>query len=233
MIDPRESLLELHSHLSRRGFFRQTVKAAGIAMFCDRFGEKLFAQASTSSTNPQSVLSAMGNVIVPIDSDPGWASWEPGISNYAWGSFVPQVLLGGSPLLYSGISLVMQFFNDLPPTIGYNTNTFLNMNLAAQTQYYGDVLEGGFQDYGTQDVMFLAAFVGLFACKAVYYSNYPNHLAVPGAEFQSPQPATKIPTAWTLIGFKGPVSQAEEATLRAKYQNVQMLPGMDPNNPYI
>jgi hypothetical protein len=228
----RESILELHADLSRRGFFRRTVKAAGIALFWDRFGNKMFGQ-SPSTTDPQAVLSGLGNVIVPVDSDPGWASWEPGITKYAWQSFVPQVLLGGNPLLYSGIGGVLQAFNDLPPMLGYSTVPFLKMDPGPQSQYYGDVLEGGFESFGTQDVMFLAAFVGLFAAKAVFYSNYPNHLAIPGAEFQSPPPPTPIPTAWQSIGFKGPVSQAEEAVLRAKYANVTILPGMDPNNTYI
>jgi hypothetical protein len=230
----RESFLDLHAHLSRRGVFRRTVQAAGIALFWDKFGGEAMAQsAATTATDPIAVLSAMGNVIIPIDSDPGWASWDPGISQYAFNSFVPQVLLGGNPLLNPSIASAFQMFNTLPNTLGYSVNPFLSMNLAAQTQYYGDVLEGGFTNYGTQEVMFVAAFVALFACKAVFYSNYPNHLAIPGQEFQSPAPATKIPTAWTTIGFKGPVSQVEEAALRAKYAGAVLVPGMDPTNNYI
>jgi hypothetical protein len=231
----RESMLELHSHMSRRGLFKRTVQAAGIALFWDKFVSQASAQtsAATTATDPIAVLSAMGNVIVPIDQDPGWASWDPAITKYAWNSFVPQVLLGGNAILQPSVTLAVQYFNTLPQTVGYSIYPFLSMNLAAQTQYYGDVLEGGFQDYGTQDVMFVAAFIGLFACKGVFYSNYPNHLAVPGAEFQAPFPATPIPTAWTSIGYKGPVSQAEEATLRAKSAGVTVIPGVDPNNPYL
>lgn len=228
----RESLLELHGHMSRRGLFRKAVSAAGIGVFWDKFGGQLFGQ-SASQTNPAAVLSAMGNVIVPVDADPGWASFEPGITDYAWKNFVPQVLLGGNPLLYVGIAGALQAFNDLPTTIGYSISPFLQMDYTAQSQYYGDVLEGGFENYGTQEVMFLAAFVGLFATKALFYSNYPNHLPVQGAEFQSPPPPTKLPTGWQIIGFKGPVSKDEEAFLRAKYANVKVLPGMDPNNIYI
>jgi len=226
-----DAILAAHKDLSRRGFFTRTVKAAGIALFWEKYGDRLFGQ-TVSKTDPAAVIAAMGNIIIPIDDDPGYASFEPGITKYTMGSFIPQVMLGGDPFLLSGINSVIQAFNDLPPVIGYSTNTFLQMSEFAQSAYYGSVLAGGFENYGTQDVMFLAAFVGLFATKGVFFSNYPNHLATPGAEFQV-VPASKIKTGWEIIGFKGPVGQAEEAQLRAKYKDHTVLPGMDPNNPYI
>lgn len=40
-------------------------------------------------------------------------------------------------------------------------------------------------------------------------------------------------TGWDIIGFKGPVGPDEEKQLRDRYFDVAVLPGMDPNNPYI
>ena len=228
----RELLLEIHQKLlSRRAFFTRTVKAAGLGLFWDRFGDKLFGQ-SASTTDPYAVFSAIGNVVIPVDSDPGYATFDPGITQFAMNVIVAQALLGGNQILFPGIQAVLQAFNDLPPVIGYATATFLNMNFSQQSQYYGAVLSGQFEEYGTQDVMFLAVFVSLFASKAAFFSNYPHHLATPGLDIQVVSTAGPK-TGWQLMGYKGPVSAAEEAQLRARYANVPVLPGMDPNNPYI
>ncbi len=228
----REVLLELHQKLlSRRAFFTRSVQAAGLGLFWDKFGDQLFGQTN-SSTDPYAVFSAIGNIVIPVDDDPGYATFEPGITQYAMNVIVQQVLLGGNPLLFQGIQEVLRAFNDLPPVIGYATAPFLSMNFSLQSQYYGNVLSGQFEEYGTQEVMFLAAFVGLFASKATFFSNYPHHLATPGADIQV-VPTTGPKTGYQIMGYRGPVSQDEEQQLRTKYANIQTLPGMDPTNPYI
>jgi hypothetical protein len=35
------------------------------------------------------------------------------------------------------------------------------------------------------------------------------------------------------MGLKGPVGQAEETALRAKFKNAPEVPGIDTRNPYI
>jgi hypothetical protein len=35
------------------------------------------------------------------------------------------------------------------------------------------------------------------------------------------------------MNFKGPIGPSEEESLRARYMNVPVIPGVDPRNPYI
>ena len=226
----RQSIELLHKELSRRSFFQRTIKAAGIALFWDNFGDKLFGQ--TSTTNPLDVISAIGNVVVPVDQDPGWATFDPGISDYALNVFAKQVLLGGNELVFQGLLGTLQAVNDVPPLIGFAPSPFLQMSEPLQSQYLGNIISGQFEGYGVQDILFLGAFVGLFSARAVFFSNYPNHLATPGAEFQV-RPSSNVKTGWDIMGFKGPVGPDEEKQLRDRYFDVPVLPGMDPNNPYI
>jgi len=226
----RQSIELLHQELSRRSFFKRTLQAAGIGLCWDRFADKLLAQ--TSTTDPLAVFSAIGNVVVPVDQDPGWATFDPGISDYGLNVFAKQVLLGGNDLVFQGLLGTLQALNDVPPLIGFAPSPFLGMSEALQAQYIGNIISGQFEGYGLQDILFLAAFVGLFSARAVFFSNYPNHLATPGAEFQVRQPS-KVKTGWDIIGFKGPVGPDEEKQLRDRYFDVAVLPGMDPNNPYI
>jgi hypothetical protein len=228
----REAMELLRQELSRRSFMKRTVQAAGIGLFWDKFGERLFAQSSPSTTNPATVFSAIGNIVIPIDGDPGWRNFEPGITDYAMNVIVKQVLLGGNDLLYQGTIGTLVALNDTPPLIGFGTQTFLEMSESLQSQYFGNILSGQFESYGVQDVIFLAAFVGLFATRAVFFSNYPNHLATPGAEFQN-RTSGGLKTGWDIMGFRGPVGADEEKRLRDRYANVTVFPGMDPANIYI
>jgi hypothetical protein len=226
----REAMMAAVEHLSRRGFFKRTVKAAGIGLFCDKYGPQVFAQAA--SIDPKTIMSAMGNIVIPIDDDPGFATFEPGISDYALNVMTKQVLLGGNEILFQGILGTMVAFNEIPFTIGYATRRFLEMPESLQSSFYGQVLQGAFDNFGVQDILFTAAFVGLFSSKATFFSNYPYHLATPGAEFQI-LPANKPRTGWDIMGFRGTVGPAEETALRTRYKDHKVNPGMDPNNPYI
>ena len=231
----RQCLELLQQELSRRSFIRGAVKAAGIAVFWDRFGEQIFAQGTSSTTDPKAVYSAIGNIVIPVDQDPGWASYEPGISDYGLNIFVRQALLGGhdqAEATFQGLLGAIVTFNDIPPLIGYGTARFLDMAESVQATYFGEVLSGQFENQGAQDVLFLAAFVGIFSTRAVFFSNYPNHLAVPGAEFQVKAPGGPK-TGWDIMGFRGPVGPEEEKRLRDRFANVEVLPGMDPKNIYI
>ena len=71
----RESLVEMEN-VSRRSFFSGLVKGAGVAVAYDRFGPQLFAQSDPRL--PYRIYSALGNVIIPVDDDPGWKTFEPG-----------------------------------------------------------------------------------------------------------------------------------------------------------
>jgi hypothetical protein len=229
----RQAIEQAHAEFSRRGFFKRTAQAAGIGLFWERFGARMFAQ--TSSTDPKAVYGAIGNIVIPVDEDPGWATFEPGISDYGLNIFVPQVLLGGgqqASLTFQGVLGTLIALNETPPLIGFSTSSFLGMSEQLQSQYIGNILSGQFESYGVQDILFTGAFVSIFSTRAVFFSNYPNHLATPGAEFQV-LPASSVKTGWDIMGFRGPVGAAEEKQLRDKYANHQVLPGMDPNNPYI
>ena len=225
----REAMIAVTEDLSRRSFFKRSVKAAGIAAFWDKFGPRMFAQ---TATDPKAVFSAMGNIIIPVDDDPGWATFEPGISDYGLNVMTKQVLLGGNELLFQGILGTLVAFNEIPAAIGIGTRRFLDMPDSLQSTFYGEVLSGGFENYGVQDILFTAAFVGLFSTKAVFFSNYPNHLANPNAEFQVFPPA-KAKTGWQIMGYRGPVGAEEERALRARSKDHKTNPGMDPNNRYI
>ncbi|HVV43614.1 MAG TPA: hypothetical protein VHC72_00365, partial [Bryobacteraceae bacterium] len=72
----------------------------------------------------------------------------------------------------------------------------------------------------------------LLGVKQVFYLNYPNHLATPGAEFQI-FPTTGPKTGWLQMGFAGPVGPDEEAALRARAAGAVEITGVDLRNPYI
>jgi hypothetical protein len=226
----RQSVELLQKELSRRSFFKRTFQAAGIGLFWDRFGDRLFGQ--TSATDPKAVFGAIGNIVVPVDQDPGWATFEPGITDFALNVFAKQVLLGGNEPVFQGLLGTLVALNDIPPLIGFAPLPFMAMSEPLQSQYIGNIISGQFEGFGVQDILFLGAFVGLFSARAVFFSNYPNHLATPGAEFQV-RPPSNVKTGWDIMGFKGPVGPEEEKQLRDRYFDVAVLPGMDPNNPYI
>jgi hypothetical protein len=224
----REGLLEMERVYSRRAFFMNLAKGAGAVAVFDKFGPSLFAQ--TGFTTSQ-VVSAFGNMVIPVDTDPGWQTFDPGITDYALNTFLLQVYSNGSALAQSGLTSAINAFNTLPPTIGYGP-TFLQMGTAAQGTYFANILTGAFENWGVQDILLFAGVFMLLAVKQVFYLNYPNHMPTPGAEFQV-FPTTGIRTGWLQMGFKGPVLQAEETALRAKNYNAVEVVGIDLRNPYI
>ena len=231
----KQSIELLQKELSRRSFVKGMVQAAGIGLFWERFGGRLFAQNQQPATDPKAVFSAIGNLVIPVDQDPGWATFDPGITDYALNVMVKQVLLGGgdqSQLSFQGVLGTLIAFNEIPPLIQFGTVPFLQMPVDVQAQYFGGVLTGQFAGSGANDVIFLPAFVGLFAAKAVFFSNYPNHLATPGAEFQVRTPLA-LRTGWDIMGYRGPVGPDEEDRLRTQRGHIQVVKGMDPNNIYV
>jgi hypothetical protein len=236
---PREALAEMERVLTRRALFGRLAKGVGAAAAWDLFGNKIFGQTvnpaliTQAQLYPQAlpIVNAFGEMVIPVDDVPGWATYEPGITTYTLDVFIRQVFNLGNNLSYNGYLTAVLGFNNLPPTVAYGP-TFLNMNLAAQGQYLIDVLEGNFENEGTQDIMEFGAVFLLLGTKMVFFSNYPHQLANPTAEFQQILGNTP-PTAFDFMGYRGPVGQAEELTLRAAAANAITLPGIDPNDPYI
>ena len=231
----RESLAELENFVSRRGFVRKMVKgAAGLALAFDRLGPSLFGadvEKKAETRVPYLVYSAIGNLVIPVDEDPGWSTFEPGITDFGMNVFVAQVLLGGNPLAFGGFLGTMVLLNQAPVVTSYGPE-FLSMTPAAQNKYYGDILIGQFENDGFGDPLAFASGLSLISTKAVFFSNYPNHRAVPGAEFQVRTPSA-VKTGWDIMKLKGPVGPDEEKALRAKYFDAPELPGVDLSNIYI
>ncbi|HEY3132563.1 MAG TPA: hypothetical protein VGL91_24150 [Acidobacteriota bacterium] len=223
----RQAVEQLEKRLSRRTFLTTTIIGTGAAAVLDRFGERLFA----ATPDPFAVYSAIGNIIIPVDQDPGWKTFEPGISQFGLGVFVKQHLFTGDELAFQGTLGALIAMNEAPPLVNYGPR-FLEMVEALQVQYFGDILSGQFEKDGVQDLIQLAAFLGLFSAKATFFSNFPNHLATPGAEFQVPRPSA-VKTGWDIMGFKGPVGPDEEKALRARYFESPEIPGIDTRNPFL
>ena len=112
------------------------------------------------------------------------------------------------------------------------SSQFLQMSPAAQDKYFGDILTGQFENDGFGDPLGFASGLSLISTKATFFSNYPNHRAVPGAEFQV-RIKGNVKTGWDIMGLRGPVGPQEEAQLRAKYFDAEELPGVDPTNIWI
>ena len=231
----RQSLDELESFISRRGFVRKMVKgAAGLALAFDRLGPAAFGadgQKKAETRLPYLVYSAIGRVVIPVDEDPGWQTFEPDITDYGMDVFVKQVLLGGNPLAFGGFLGTMVTFNQAPVLADYGPE-FLSMSPAARDKYFSDVLTGQFENDGFGDPLAFSSGLSLISTKAVFFSNYPNHLAVPGAEFQV-RPKTNVKTGWDIMKLKGPVGLEEEKALRARFFDAPELPGVDLSNIYI
>jgi len=230
----RNAMRELERALSRRDFVRMTVKGAGLVAAVDRFGEKLFGvqpSGAADDRTPLATYSAIGNLVIPVDEDPGWATFEPGISEYGLNVFLKQVFFAGDANVFQAILGTYNAFDEAPRQLGYGPK-FTQMNPDLQSQYFSDVLSGQFENDGLHDILFLAAFLAVFSTKAVFFSNYPYHLADPDSEFQV-RPQTGVRTGWDVMRFKGPVGPEEEKALRKAYANIEVLPGVDPTNPYI
>lgn len=228
------SLAELEREVSRRGFLRGALRAAGVTASIPALS-KLFAAAENGPKadprTPYAVLSAMGQVIIPVDQDPGWETFEPEITNYALDVFIGQVFLNGNPLAGEGFKAGLELLNAIPAIIKYD-KPMLEMSAAGRSKYFSDILTRQFENDGAQDILDYIFILSLVGTKAVFFSNFPRHLAKPGSEFQV-LPPSGIKTGWDIMRWKGPVGPEEEQALREKYFDTPMLPGVDPNNPYI
>lgn len=230
----RQGLLEMERELSRRRFFGLISKGLAVGAALDRIKDPLEAAIRTprpDAAHALKVYSAIGNLTIPVDQDPGWATFEPGISNYGMNTFVYQILLANNQIAFDAYQGCLIKMDSVPVTLGYNTN-FLNMGLDQQNQYLTDILVGNFDADGWQDILNLAANASVVSAKTTFYSNFPNHLANPEAEYQVPAPST-LRTGWAQMGLKGPVGPEEEAALRKQHLGAQEILGIDTRNPYI
>ena len=231
LVSVRSGLEELEKQITRRSLFHGVIKGAGIAAVLDRFGPRLLGQDATDPRLPYKVFSALGQLTIPVDEDPGWATFEPGITNFGVDVFVRQVLLGGNFLAFLGYLSAMSAINEAPIIADYGPR-FLTMNHVERDRYYSDILTGQFENDGVQDLLGFAGGLSLIATKATFFSNYPRHQAYPGQEFQVRRPSP-VKTGWDIMGLRGPVGPDEEKQLRAKYFDAEILPGVDPENTYI
>jgi len=224
----RDGLVEMERVFSRRAFFMNIAKTVGVAAAFDKFGPDAFAQATFT---PEDVVSEFGRMIIPVDQDPGWATFDPGITNYALNVYMRQVFSMGNDLAYAGLRYAITAFNTLPVNIGYGPQ-FLKMPAAARGQYFQNVLTGAFENDGVQDILLFGGVFMMLGVKQTFYMNYPNHLPNPNLEFQI-VPTTGPKTGWQQMKFAGPVGPEEEKQLRDKYFNAVEVFGVDLRNPYI
>jgi hypothetical protein len=230
----RDGLLEMEREFSRRSFFGLLARGLVVGAALEKISPPL--QAALRTRRPDTahaiqVYSAIGNLTIPTDQDPGWATFDPGISNYGFNTFVYQIFLANNNIAFDAYQDCLIFMDSTPVTLGYNTN-FLAMGVDQQNQYLTDILAGNYYNDGWQDILNLAVNASVVSAKTTFYSNYPRHLANYGAEFQVIAPSA-VKTGWDQMGLKGPVLQAEETALRAKFSGIQEIPGVDTSNPYI
>jgi hypothetical protein len=228
-------LIELEREVSRRGFLAGAMRAAGVMAALRPLADKLFAAEGARKQEgdrlPYDVLSAVGQIVIPVDQDPGWQSFEPDITNYALDVFIGQVFLNGNSLATGGFKTGLGLLNSIPVTIEYD-RAFLEMTPNTRLKFFSDILTRQFENDGVQELLDFIFILSLVATKATFFSNFPRHQARLGAEYQV-LPASEIKTGWDIMRWKGPVGPQEEAALRAKFFDTPMLPGVDPNNPYI
>ena len=236
MTDPRKALPEMERVFSRRAFFLKIAKGAGAVAAYDRFGPKLFGETAADDVAnfnaSLKILSAYGQLVIPVDDVPGWATFEPGITMYTLDTYIRQVFSIGNNVAFNGLTQAIVAFNNLPPMINYSPNTFLNMDLTAQGNYLTSVLIGQFENDGVGDILSFGAIFMLLGVKQTFFQNYPHHLATPGADIQVVLGNTP-PTGWDIMKFRGPVQLAEENALRARAANAPEYPGVDWRNPFI
>jgi hypothetical protein len=236
MTDPRKALAEMERVFSRRAFFIKIVKGAGAVAAFDRFGPKLFgstpADDAANFAQALKIFSAYGQMVIPVDDVPGWATFEPGITMYGLDVYIRQVFSLGNNLAFNGLLQAIVAFNNIPPTIGYSPNTFLNMSLEAKGNYLTNILTGAFENDGVSDILSFGAIFMLLGSKQTFFLNYPHHLPNRGAEFQQVL-GNNPPTGWDIMKFRGPVGPEEEKALRARAANAPEIPGVDLRNPYI
>ncbi|GAB4109083.1 MAG: hypothetical protein Kow001_08530 [Acidobacteriota bacterium] len=228
----RESLVEMERVLSRRTFLVTIATGAGVAAVYDRFGPRLFGDGTNDplETGLQ-IFGAFGRLVIPVDQDPGWATFEPEITEYGLDTYVRQVISLGNSLAFDGLLQAINAFNEIPPQIRFGPK-FLDMSGRAQADYLTKVLSGSFEYDGVQDILSFGAIFMLLGVKQVFFLNFPRHRATPGAEYQELLGNTPR-TGWDIMGFKGPVGPQEEADLRARSLGAPELPGVDWRNPWI
>ena len=234
MIDSREAFLEMERVLSRRTFFKRVLKGAGAIAALDRFGPRLFGQAQTPTdmfNHGLQIVSAFGRMVIPVDQDPGWATFEPAITQYTLDVYIRQVFNLGNNLSFTGYLQAVNAFDAIPQLIGYGPS-FVTMSTALQGQYMSDVLIGNFENDGVQDILAFGGIFLLLATKMVFFQNFPHHLADPNSEFQQVL-GNNPKTGFDIMGFRGPVGPAEEAALRARAAGAPEIPGIDLRNPFI
>ena len=233
-VDLKAAFEALEAQVSRRRFLGTIVKVGSLGLTLDRLGSRLSAADTVRKADsrlPYQVYSAIGELVIPVDDDPGWTTFEPGITEFGMDVFVKQVLLNGNPLAFGGFLATMSILNDAPRIADYGPE-FLTMNHVERTRFFGDVLTGQFENDGLGDPLGFASGLSLISTKAAFFSNYPNHRAVPGAEFQV-RSRLNVKTGWDIMGLRGPVGPEEERQLRAKYFDAEELPGVDPTNKWI
>jgi hypothetical protein len=229
-----QKLLVLEREVSRRAFLNTLIRTGGIAAALPTLQKHLWAINHPTPDQVKSalaVVSAIGNLVVPEDQDPGWLTFDPGITRYTYDVFLRQIFLNGNGDAADAFVEALNHVNDVPAQLSYNL-PFLQMSLDAQQKYLTDVLTGQFENDGWQDVLNIAMALTLVAAKSVFFSNYPRHLAQADAEFQV-LPPSPVKTGWDIMGLKGPVGPAEEKALRNKAQGAQEIAGIDWRNPYI
>jgi hypothetical protein len=95
MTDPRIALPEMERVFSRRALFLKIAKGAGVLAAYDRFGLKLFGETAAQDTanfnQALVILSAFGQMVIPVDQDPGWATFDPAITLYTLDVYLRQV----------------------------------------------------------------------------------------------------------------------------------------------
>jgi hypothetical protein len=236
--DPRAAFLAMEGAISRRSFFNRVLKGiaigTGTVAALDRFGPRLFGQAQTVTQQFNTglqIVSAFGQMVIPLDQDSGWVTFEPDITTYTLDVYIRQVFNLGSDLAFNGFLQAINSFNTIPPLVNYGP-VFMSMDVPTRSQYLTDVLVGNFENNGVQDIVAFASVFMLLGVKMVFFQNFPHHLANPNSEFQNVLGNTPN-TAWDMMGFRGPVLAAEEARLRANAANAPELPGVDLRNPFI
>ncbi len=231
----RESLQEMERVLSRRAFFLKVARGAGAVAVFDRFGPRIFGetQGASQATFDQAlqICGAFGRLVIPVDQDPGWATFEPDITQYTLDVYIREVFALGNKLAFDGLCQAIVAFDQIPPQIDYGPR-FLDMVLLEQEEYLTNVLTGAFENDGVQDILSFGAIFMLLGVKQVFFLNFPHHLAAPGAEFQQSTGFTPK-SGWDIMGFRGPVGPAEESALRERSANAPELPGVDWRNPFI
>jgi len=177
------------------------------------------------------IVSAYGRLVIPVDDDPGWETFEPDITTYALDVYIRQVFNLGNELAFNGFTQAVVAFNELPPVIRWGRR-FLEMSYENQGLYLTNILVGAYENDGVGDILSFAAVFMLLGCKMTFFQNFPKHIANTNSEFQQVTGNTPK-TGWDIMGFKGPVGPEEEKALRARTANAPELPGVDWRNPYI